>query len=211
MMAFARIEHNQFSKKQLAAFAAFLIASLYLPVTLLWTGVIPFRYRFVVTFFAVMIIIAYAGIRKLNWSALGFRRDTLKRSLLWNIGATVVFLSILYFLHSAGLIVKSTAPLWPLFFIFYILVLSPAQEFFFRSILFAELRRVRTGAPWHIILISSASFCFLHVIYRSPLILFITLLMGIVWGVIYYRYPNFWGVTISHAVLGTAAIAIGLF
>jgi hypothetical protein len=40
--------------------------------------------------------------------------------------------------------------------------------------------------------------------------MFLTLFMGIVWRVIYYRYPNFWGVTFSHALLGTAAIAVGL-
>ena len=194
----------------MAAFAVFLFASLYLPVTLLWTGIIPFRYRFAVTFCAIVGAISYAGVRRLNWSALGFRRDNLKRSLLWNLGVSLLFLTILYYLHSMGLIVKSTAPLWPLFFIFYILVLSPAQEFFFRSVLFAELREIRPGAPWLIVLISSLSFCFLHVIYRSPLMLLITLLMGIVWGVIYYRYPNFWGVAFSHAILGTAAFAIGL-
>jgi membrane protease YdiL (CAAX protease family) len=34
--------------------------------------------------------------------------------------------------------------------------------------------------------------------------------MGIVWGMIYYKHPNFWGVTISHAVLGIVSIATGL-
>ena len=205
-MILTKIQHNQFNRKQLAAFAVFLLAFFYLPVILLWTGIIPFRFRFIVTFCAITGIISYAVVRKLDWSGLGFRRDTLKRSLLWNCGITLLFLAILFYLHSGGLIIKDTAPFWPIFYIFYILVLSPVQEFFFRSILFAEC----PGSPWFIILLSSFSFCFLHIIYRCPLTMLITLLMGIVWGVIYYRYPNFWGVTFSHAVLGTAAIAVGL-
>ncbi|MGV8058331.1 MAG: lysostaphin resistance A-like protein [Smithellaceae bacterium] len=209
-MVLTTIQYNQLSRKQLAIFVVFLLIFFYLPVTLLWTGVIPFRFRFVVTFGAIIGMLFYARARKLDWSGLGFRRDTLKRSLLWNCGVTLLFLAILYYLHNSGLIVKDTAHLWPIFYIFYILVLSPVQEFFFRSILFAELRMVRPRSPWFMIMLSSFSFCFLHVIYRCPLTMLISLFMGIVWGVIYYRYPNFWGVTFSHAVLGTAAIAVGL-
>ena len=209
-MSLAKNPCSQFGKKQTALFAAFLLVSFYLPVVLLWIGIIPFRYRFMVICGALAAMIAYTVFRKLRWHDLGFRCDTLTRSFFWNIGVSLLFLGLLYLMHSTGLIKKETTPFWPAFFIVYILVLSPAQEFFFRSILFAELTRMRPGAPGLIILISSLSFCFLHIIYQRPLMMLITLLMGIVWGVIYYRYPNFWGVTFSHAVLGTAAIAIGL-
>jgi membrane protease YdiL (CAAX protease family) len=48
------------------------------------------------------------------------------------------------------------------------------------------------------------------VIYQKPAMLVATLLMGVVWGCIYYKYPNFWGVTISHALLGAVAITAGM-
>lgn len=209
-MNLTKNQFKKFSRKQLAAFAVFLCTFFYLPVFLLWTGIIPFRFRFTVTFCAVIGMISYTLVRKLDWTGLGFRRDTLKRSLLWNCGTTFLFLVILFFLQSSGLIVKGTTPFWPVFYIVYILVLSPVQEFFFRSILFAELKLIRPRSPWFIIMLSSLSFCFLHIIYRCPFTMFATLFMGIVWGIIYYRYPNFWGVTFSHAVLGAAAIAVGL-
>ncbi len=209
-MVLIKIQHNQFNRKQLVTFALFLLTLFYLPVIMLWTGVIPFRFRFIVISFAIIGIISYTRVRKLNWSSLGFRRDTLKRSLLWNCGVSLLFLLILLYLNRNGLIVKDTTHFWPVFYIFYILVLSPVQEFFFRSIFFAELRMIRPGSPWFIILLSSLSFCFLHIVYRCPLTMLITLFMGVVWGLIYYRYPNFWGVTFSHAILGTAAIAVGL-
>jgi len=34
--------------------------------------------------------------------------------------------------------------------------------------------------------------------------------MGLIWSIIYHKYPNFWGVTLSHAMLGTAAFALGV-
>jgi len=191
-------------------FTVFLAATLYLPVTLIWMGIIPFRYRFAVMFCVLTVIVSYVWIRKFNWSDLGFRRDTLKKSMMWNFGTSLLFLSLLYWLHEAGLIGKETINFWPLFFIFYILILTPAQEFFFRSILFAEMGNLRKKRYWSIIILSSLSFCFLHIIYQHPVMMLVTFFMGLVWSIIYYKYPNFWGVTLSHAMLGTAAFALGL-
>jgi membrane protease YdiL (CAAX protease family) len=129
---------------------------------------------------------------------------------MWNLGMSLLLLSLLYLLHKTGLIGKTTIRFWPLFFVFYILVLTPAQEFFFRSLLFAEMGNLRYKRQWSMIILSSLSFCFLHIIYQHPLMILITLLMGLVWSIIYYKYPNFWGVTLSHALLGTAAFALGL-
>lgn len=209
-MALTITHSSDLIRKHEIIIASFLLAVLYVPVTLLWTGVIPFHYRFVVTFLGMAVIIVYAVARKLNWSDLGFRSDTLKKSLLWNIAVSLLFLTIIYILYRTGIIGTVSAPIWPLFFIFYIFILSPAQEFFFRSVLFAELRKIPHRTPWVVIIFSSVSFCFLHVIYQHPILMAITLLMGIVWGIIYYRYPNFWGVVLSHALLGTAAFAMGL-
>lgn len=209
-MTLITLQLNRFGSRLSTAFACFLFASLYLPVMMLWSGIIPFHYRFAVIFWGIAAMITYTVVRKLNWSDLGFRRDTLAKSLLWNTGISLLFLSILYLLHSAGLIGTASARLWPFFLIFYILILSPAQELFFRSILFAEWKRIKPNAPWGIIMFSALSFCFLHIIYQCPTMIAVTLLMGIVWGAIYYRYPNFWGVALSHAVLGTAAFATGL-
>lgn len=40
--------------------------------------------------------------------------------------------------------------------------------------------------------------------------LLVTLVMGLIWGAIYYQYPNFWGTAFSHAVLGATSIFVGL-
>ncbi len=189
---------------------SFLAVVLYAPVILIRAGVIPFKYRFVIMFCLLAVMIFYVWLRKFCWFDLGFRRDTLKQSLIWNLGLSLFFLTILYCLHNMEIVGKMPIRFWPVFFVFYILILVPAQEFFFRSLLFAELGNLRYKRHWSIIIISSLSFCFLHIIYKHPLMLLTTFFMGLIWSIIYYKYPNFWGVSLSHALLGVVAFALGL-
>jgi len=198
------------ARETILMFSGFILVAFYTPVTLIWLDVIPFRYRFFLAFIVMALTIPYILKRRFNWSELGFRRDTLKGSLKWNLGVSSFFLVLLYIFYNAGWIELAQVRLWPIFLLLYIVVLTPVQEFFFRSILFAEMKKVRIRNPLPIIALSSLSYGFLHVIYQKPAMLVATLLMGVVWGCIYYKYPNFWGVTISHALLGAVAITAGM-
>jgi uncharacterized protein len=209
-MVFTSSIRQNFIHNSYLIFISFLVIAIYLPVALIWTGIIPFQYRFAVMFCILGIMISYIHLRKFRWSDLGFRRDTLKNSLMWNLIISLLFLSLLGLLYGMGLLERTTMPFWPFFFIFYVLILTPIQELFFRSILFAEMRNIRHKYHWAIIALSSLSFCFLHVIYRHPFMLLVTLFMGLIWSIIYYKYPNFWGVAFSHAALGIAAFSVGL-
>jgi hypothetical protein len=197
-------------KKRLYGLVAFLCLGYYLPIFLVWSGVIPFAYRYHVLIGMTLIMVVYAIIRRRSWRALGFRRDTLPVSLAWNIGLSLVFGGALLALYFAGLIRQPTIPSWNLFFVFYIFISSPAQEFLFRSMVFAEMAAAGLTSGLVQVLLSAVTFCSLHIIYRDPLTLGVTLFMGLVWGFIYFRAPNFYGVTLSHAVLGAISIAVGL-
>ena len=50
----------------------------------------------------------------------------------------------------------------------------------------------------------------LAVVYKDWLAFLAPLVIGIAWGAIYRRYPNLWGVVVSHAILGLISIMIGL-
>ena len=209
-MVFIDILKRKYWQNHILTFIFFLAGTLYIPVTLIWTGVIPFRHRFTVMFCILTVIVSYVWLRKFSWSDLGFRHDTLKRSLMWNLGMSLLFLPLLYLLHKTGLIGKVTIRLWPLFFVFYILILTPAQEFFSGRFYLRKWGNSRYRRHWSIMVLSSLSFCFLHIIYQNPMMMLVTFFMGFIWSTIYYKYPNFWGVTLSHAMLGTAAFALGL-
>lgn len=157
-----------------------------------------------------LLMVIYAYLRKFTLRELGFRTDTLRGSFFWNGILSVVLLIVMLVGYKAGLIRKPTVPSWNLFFIFYVFVSSPSQEFLFRSNLFAELNRSGiTTAIWQIV-ITAITYSFMHVFYNDAITLGVTLFMGVVWGLIYRKYPNFWGVAFSHAVLGVVSILVGI-
>jgi membrane protease YdiL (CAAX protease family) len=191
-------------------FLAFIFLAYYLPVILILAHVIPFEFRFHVLVAMAFVMAVYAFGSKHSLKDLGFRFDTLKASLLWNGALSALFVILMIALYMANLIREPVVPAWTWFYLFYVFVSSPTQEFIYRSVIFSEMSRAGIESPLLQVTLSAVTFCFLHVVYRDGITLAVTLFMGIVWGMIYYKHPNFWGVTISHAVLGIVSIATGL-
>jgi membrane protease YdiL (CAAX protease family) len=200
----------QRSVPSLARFAALAFAALYLPPLLILSGAIPFAYRYV----ALAVVAAALGIVALaqgtSARALGLRSDNLKSALALNALLTLAVGGCLLLAYWKGLIRTPRQVDWRWFAPFYVLVSCPAQEFACRGFLFAEMeKRGITGAGAQIA-ISAVSYAFLHAIYRDWLAFLAPLAIGVVWGAIYRRWPNLWGVVFSHAVLGLISIFVGL-
>jgi uncharacterized protein len=192
------------------AYLVLLLMLYCLPPLLLWRQVISPEFRFHILGFLTAVMICCTVSRKYNFKELGFRTDTLKDSLIWNACLSLIFMTGMYIAYMANLIRKPTVPDWKFFYVFYIFFCGPSQEFLFRSVVFAEMNRARNIGPILQVLISALIYCFMHIFYNDLITLGVTLLMGILWGIIYYKYPNFWGVTFSHAILGVVSIEIGL-
>lgn len=180
------------------------------PVLLLWIGIIPFRHHFTVLVLFTLLIAILAVIRRYTMRDLGFRKDTLRNSLVWNSLLTIVLAGILYVAFYFHWIREPTIPNWSFFFLFYYFVSSPSQEFLYRSVVFAEMQRAGIESRFWKVAFSSINYSFMHVIYNDMLTLVATLVVGVMWGFIYEKYPNYWGVAFSHAALGTVAILVGL-
>ena len=191
-------------------FLVFVILAYYLPVILIWIGVIPFEFRFHILVAMAILMGVYAFVSKHSLKDLGIRSDTLKPSLLWNGTLSAIFVVLMYALYAAKLIREPTVPSWTLFYVFYVFISSPAQEFIYRSVMFSEMNRAEIRNPAFQVIISAVTFSFLHVIYNDWITLAVGLFIGVVWGIVYYKQPNFWGVAISHAILGVVSIATGL-
>lgn len=195
---------------KLLVLLSFILMVLYFPVTLIWLGIIPFAYRFHALAVLLTAWLVYTVRRKHGLRDLGFRCDNLKGSLFWNGILCAAGGCIMYLTYLAGYLRTSPIAVWLPFYIIYVFILVPIQELIFRSILFAEMKKINISDYRWLIAISTVSFCFLHIIYKHPTILGITFCSGLMWGIIYNRYPNIWGVSMSHAVLGSMAIAFGL-
>lgn len=189
---------------------AFLLILYFLPISLLWAGVIPFSFRFILLVILAVAVAAYQIVRKTKLRDLGIRGDNILAALLVNLALSAVIIGLLLILNHFDLIREPTIPSWSLFFAFYVLISSPCQEFLFRSAVFAELERAGITGLIPQVLISAITYSFLHVIYNDIPTLAATILMGVVWGLIYRRWPNLVGVAVSHAAMGAVSIAVGL-
>ncbi len=199
-----------YSQNGRLSFYGKLLLGYYLPITLIWMGIIPFEWRYPALIVVFLGMLLYVRKQQRSAHDLGFRRDTLRASLLLNGLVTAIGLSVLLLLVKMGLIHPRNPWEMGLFYPFYVFFSSPVQEFLFRSLIIAEMRAANIRNVREIMWVSAVTFAYVHVVYGQPVTTVATLLIGLAWGAIYARCPNWWGVTLSHIILGAAAIISGL-
>jgi hypothetical protein len=187
-----------------------VLAAFYLPPLLIVLGLIPFAYRHVVLVAVAAALAVLAWLRSVPARDLGLRTDNLKLALTVNAALALLVGSALLAAWWLGLARQPRAVDWRWFAPFYVLVSCPAQEFACRGFLFAEMRRRGIGGAGAQIAVSAVTYAFLHIVYKDWLAFLAPLVIGIVWGAVYRRWPSLWGVASSHAVLGLISIMIGL-
>ena len=156
-----------------------------------------------------VMMIVYSFSRKFSLTELGFNTKYLKGSLILNgIYSAITVMGLLLF-YKFNLIRKPVPPDYNWFFIYYVFVSCPCQEFLYRSLVYAELKQ-RNISDNYFILISAVNYAFLHAFYHDWITIAAAFVSGIIWGFIYKKYPNFFGVALSHALLGVISLLIGL-
>lgn len=197
-------------RPEVARFSLMLLAMIGLPIVLLWTGILPFAWRFyvlaaVLVGFILLSLHRGYGLRNLGFTTLHLG-DSLRANLLFcGIGSLGLLAA-----YQADLLMPYRQQGLACSYAFYMLFLGPVQEVIFRGILFAEMRRQGITEPRVVVTISTLSFCFLHLIYNHPPMLLITLISGLVWSLLYLRWRNIWGISLSHSVLGALAMYLGM-
>lgn len=180
-----------------------------LPVLLVFLEVIPFSWRFYVLIFAAIVVVAIAYLYQFSPVELGFTNHNLKKSLTAISLPTLIFtgfMFIYYLTHGSRL--DNSAYQW-LFYLFFVGVSSPIQEFLYRGFLFAIFKREKF-ATWVQIVFSTLLYSFIHLIYKDIPTLVFTLIIGIIWGWNYAKFRNLYSIIISHSLLGAIAILVGL-
>lgn len=191
-------------------FFLLLLINCYFPVFLIWAGIIPFAYRFHVLAVVLLSFIAHSVHRGYRPRDVGFTLDQSWNSLRWNVLFCAIGGIGLYCTYRSGLLMPRTSSSSLACFLLYIVLLAPVQELIFRGILFAEMKRCRNIAPRMMVLISTITFSYLHIIYNHPALLLITFVSGLVWGMLYLRWPSIWGISLSHSLLGALAMFLGV-
>lgn len=183
-----------------------LTAIFVFPVVLILFGIIPFEWRFYVlvgmTFLAAGIAFARHTLH-----GLGMVRPDWRAVLRWAI-APALLLAVALLLTNLPHRHVQTPGHWT-FYLFFVLISAPAQEFLYRSFLFAELATLRLP-PAAIVLLSTVLFGFMHVIYHDTATVLLTTAVGLAWATVFHLTRRVWLTAVSHAVLGAVAILAGL-
>jgi len=191
-------------------FLCFLLCGCYVPVFLLWSGIIPFAYRFHTMYVVLALYGMYVYYRQYRFSELGYTTDHLGFSLFWNSIFLASSAICMYLASQTPLLRLDSGSYLPYGYACYVFFIAPVQELIFRGIFFAEMRRAGIVNQGFAVIVSALSFCFLHIIYNDLLLLIISFLGGLIWGTIFIKGPNLWGVTLSHSLLGALAMFLGV-
>jgi len=160
---------------------------------------------YILTILGILIYIILK-LCKVSNDDLGINKNIIA-SLKRNIPLILVFLAIIVILSILGL--NRYNPNEPVsFYVFYILISCPIQEFLYRGV-FGYFERINKHKYLWLIL-SSICYSFVHIIYRDVLTCIITFIMGIVWYLLYRKDYNLSGVCLSHIVLGILTISLGI-
>ncbi len=138
---------------------------------------------------------------------LGITKQNLWKSIKRNlilIALCVIIILIFKLIH----IDKYNSNETLLFYLFYIFISCPIQEFLYRGIFGYFDRNSKYNYLW--IILSSLCYSFLHIIYKDILTCLLTFIIGIIWYMFYKKDKNLCGVTLSHMVLGVATIVLGI-
>lgn len=187
----------------------FFFALFQIPVLLLFSGILDYSVRYWVLAVASSILILYTLIRKYSFSDLGFRNINLKKDILYNTAFCIFAVAALITAFSKGWIRDPTIPEWDYFFVFYVFISSPLQEFLFRPLVFHELKLAGCGKSGMIV-ISAINFGMMHVFYHDMITFLAALFIGLVFGLIYSQTKSIYGISVSHAVAGAISIYVGL-
>ena len=180
-----------------------------IPVLLVYWGFIPFSWRFYLMILIAIAMLAIARMYRCSVVELGLTKQHFENSLksiaLPTLAAAVIML--IYHAFQGSRLDNSTYN-WT-FYLFFIGVSAPVQEFLYRGFLFDIFARAKLAIWWQIIL-STSLYSFVHLIYHDPSTLLFSFIVGLVWGCYYAKYRNLYSIIISHGLLGSIAILFGL-
>ncbi|WP_016949342.1 CPBP family intramembrane glutamic endopeptidase [Anabaena sp. PCC 7108] len=180
-----------------------------LPVFLIYVGLVPFSWRFYLLILAAVAILATARLYRFSTVELGITKQNFGSSLSAIALPTLAsaLLMLIYYMMQ-GARIDNSAYRWS-FYIFFVAVSSPLQEFLYRGFLFGIFSRAKL-AIWLQILLSTLLYSLVHLIYQDITTLLSTLILGLFWGYDYAKYRNLYSIIISHSILGAIAILVGL-
>lgn len=188
-------------------FIYILIIYILLPILIFYNAAL-FKYKFYILTMAGLLIYILLKVNNINNKDLGIRKKNILKSLKRNIPMILLFIIIIIIFKLFDLN-KYTPTETIFFYLFYIFLSCPIQEFLYRGI-FGYFENTLIKNKYVMFLLSSFCYSFVHIIYKDILTCILTFLFGIVLYLLYRKDYNLLGVSISHIILGILTIYLGI-
>jgi hypothetical protein len=144
------------------------------------------------------------------WDASGLWLHAPAILSLFAVIAAIGVALVLRYAPSAFLNLPRSNPLlWGLVMVLYPLLSVYPQGIIYRAFLF-DRYRVLFGGGWRIVLVSAATFAFVHIVFRNPLAIALTAPAGLLFAVRYWQTGSLAASCFEHALYGCAIFTIGL-
>ena len=186
--------------------AIILIIYTFAPIIILFNDYL-FKIKFYILTFIGLMLFLLMKLFKVSNKELGISKNNLLRSIKRNLLIIIVCI-IIIILFKLLHIDKYNADETIYFYIFYIFISCPIQEFLYRGVFGYFEKCINKKYLW--VIISSLCYSFVHVIYRDLLTCILTFIIGIIWYLLYRKDYNLAGVILGHIVLGILTIALGI-
>ncbi|MGB7439857.1 MAG: CPBP family intramembrane glutamic endopeptidase [Coleofasciculaceae cyanobacterium] len=186
-----------------------ILAFYILPPIAIVLNWIPFSFRFILLTSVAPLMFFFRPSNHTKNIDLGITKRKLRESIFAIIPITLLLALPIVILSLLNEPRVDNSGLSIYFYLFYVLISCPFQEFAYRGYLFHSLEILALG-KWARIMIAAALYSFVHIVYIDSYIVVSTLLAGILWNIHYDKFRNLASVTLSHSILGTLSIILGL-
>lgn len=172
-------------------------------------GWVPLSQRGLVLVTVVVSTVLLSFFERLSLKELGIRTDNIRKSLTPYLVFTLI--SGFGLVVLATVLGKTPVPEWWTYshLQWAFLPISVVQEFAYRA--YCQTKLQRLVKPAYAILITTLLYSGMHILWKDPLILVMTFFGGLGWGYLWYKYPNFFLLSVSHAILNFLAIYLNFF
>ncbi len=184
-----------------------LVLYIVFPILILFNTTL-FKYKFYILVVVGLLIYLLFKINKVSNKELGISKSNIIKSLKRNI-PIILILIITVIVFRLFNLNKYNPTETIYFYLFYIFISCPIQEFLYRGI-FGYFEKSLVKNKYIILIISSILYSFVHIIYKDYLTCTLTFLFGIVLYLLYRKDYNLFGVSISHIILGILTIYLGI-
>lgn len=167
-----------------------------------------FEYKFYILTIVGILLFFLFKIHHVSSKDLGIKKENAKKSLKRNLPFILLSIIIIIILKMGNLN-KYTPTENFSFYLFYIIISCPFQEFIYRGI-FGYFEKNFIKNKLLILFLSSLCYSLVHIIYKDILTCLLTFILGIILYLLYRKDYNLLGVCLSHIILGILTIYLGI-